>query len=127
MVSQRVSAFVGSGVLIVGAILIGEALHVTVVRGVSPITDPDVLLRAAIGVGLVLVGYRLDVHPREYLSSPSDREDGGGDEHTAGAFDEALSPLDGESFDSIEARERERASEREHDVEEDAEPKRDGR
>lgn len=113
MASQRVAAFVGSGLLIVGAVLVGEVLHVTVVRGETPIGDSGVLLRAAIGVVLVLVGARLDVHPREYLSLPSDHEDGGGDEHAGNAFDEALSPLDGESFGSIEARERERDQARE--------------
>ena len=106
MASQRVAAFVGSGLLIVGAVLVGEVLHVTVVRGESPITDPTVLVRAAIGVVFVLVGSRLDVHPREYLSVPSDRarREEGGEE---GGFDGALSPLDDAAFDSIEARERE--------------------
>lgn len=111
MVSQRVSAFVGSGLLVVGAILLGDALHVTLVRGEAPLTDPDVLFRATIGVAAVIVGYRLDVHPREYLSLPSDRERGdtaGGEgerERGEARFDEALSPLDGEAFDAIEARE----------------------
>ncbi|MFC7008091.1 hypothetical protein [Halalkalicoccus salilacus] len=73
MASQRVAAFIGSGLLIVGAVLVGEVLHVTVVRGETPITDLSVLLRAALGLGLVLVGARLDAHPREYLSVPSDR------------------------------------------------------
>lgn len=104
MASQRVAAFVGSGLLIVGAVLVGEVIHVTVVRGETPIADPGVLLRAAIGVVLVLVGARLDVHPREYLSLPSDRADReeSGEE---GAFDGELSPLDDDAFDSIEARE----------------------
>lgn len=103
MASKRVAAFVGSGLLIVGAILVGEALHVTVVRGATPLSDPGVLLRAAIGVALVLVGTRLDVHPREYLSlpaDPADRESNGGE----GGFDRELSPLDDDAFDSIEAR-----------------------
>lgn len=103
MASQRVAAFVGSGLLIVGAVLVGEVLHVTVVRGETPITDLSVLLRAALGLGLVLVGARLDVHPREYLSVPSDRAD---EENGAeGEFDGELSPLDDDAFDSIEARE----------------------
>lgn len=104
MASQRVAAFIGSGLLIVGAVLVGEVLHVTVVRGETPITDPSVLLRAALGLGLVLVGARLDVHPSEYLSVPSDRAgEEGGEE---GGFDGELSPLDDDAFDSIEARER---------------------
>lgn len=112
MVSPRVSAFIGSGLLIVGAILVGETLHVTVVQGAAPISDPDVLFRGAIGIALVLVGYRIDVHPREYLSLSSER-DGSGDEAAANGFDEAISPLDDESFDSIEAREGD--PEREHE------------
>lgn len=103
MASQRVAAFIGSGLLIVGAVLVGEVLHVTVVRGETPITDPSVLLRAALGLGLVLVGARLDVHPREYLSVPSDRA--GEESREEGGFDGELSPLDDDAFDSIEARE----------------------
>lgn len=118
MASQRVAAFVGSGLLIVGAVLLGEALHVTVVRGATPITDFSVLLRAALGVGLVLVGARLDVHPREYLSVPSERADreANGEE---GGFDGELSPLDDDAFDSIEAREREHDRAREPGAERD--------
>lgn len=112
MASQRVAAFVGSGLLIVGAVLVGEVLHVTVVRGERAIADPGVLVRAAIGIVLVLVGSRLDVHPREYLSLPSERADER-EERGNGGFDGELSPLDADAFDSIEARERER--EREHD------------
>lgn len=112
MASQRAVAFVGSGLVIVGAVLVGEVLHVTVVRGESAITDPGVLVRAAIGIAFVLVGSRLDVHPREYLSLPSDpageREGSGAED----GFDEGLSPLDADAFDSIEARERERERER---------------
>ncbi|MFC7223547.1 hypothetical protein ACFQKF_10430 [Halalkalicoccus sp. GCM10025322] len=103
MASQRVAAFIGSGLLIVGAVLVGEVLHVTVVRGETPITDLSVLLRAALGLGLVLVGARLDAHPREYLSVPSDRA--GEESGEEGGFDGELSPLDDDAFDSIEARE----------------------
>lgn len=105
MASQRVAAFVGSGLLIVGAVLVGEVLHVTVVRGETPISDLSVLLRAAIGVVLVLVGARLDVHPREYLPLPSDRADERGESGGENGFDGELSPLDDDAFDSIEARE----------------------
>lgn len=113
MIPKRLASTIATGLWVAGALLIGNALHVSVVTGQVPITAPAPVFYTVTGIALILISQNLDVHPSEYLDYlESDDED----EETAepepdqagGEFDEAASPLDEEAVANLEARERER-------------------
>lgn len=93
MVSPRVRAVGSTVTLVVGALLVGDALHGSVVTGTFGVGSPAAVFRFLPGVVLIWVGYRLRVPPEEYASMPSGSPGGGGAEEDSGEFDPALSPV----------------------------------
>lgn len=95
----RVRYFLNSLFVVMGALLIGDALHKGVVTGELPATSPAVLLEAGAGVVLALVGYRLrldreDIPGRPTVASREEDEE---------EWDEELSPLAGADIEGGEA------------------------
>lgn len=117
MLSKRLSSTVATGLWVAGALLVGQALHVSVVSGQVPITAPAPVFYTVAGVALILVAQNLDVHPSEYLDyvSGPDEDDaeagGAADADTGDGFDTEASPLDDEALENLEARERENQQE----------------
>lgn len=96
--------------LVVGAtLLLGDALHQTVVTGALPYTHPAVVGRVVGGAVLGLVGYltrlpregRFDDEPAETAEPDPEAPEQAGE-----SFDPELSPLTEESVERLEERER---------------------
>lgn len=113
MIPKRLASTIATGLWVAGALLIGNALHVSVVTGQVPITAPAPVFYTVAGIALILISQNLDVHPSEYLdyleSDEEDEEEAAADpSQSGGEFDEGASPLDEEAVANLEARERER-------------------
>lgn len=117
MSSARLSALLSTVLLVVGALLVGEALHGGVVTGARPLGSPWVVLRAAVGVVFVALGYRFRTPVEEYVAAPSggpDRPERGPDEESrsteespdaadTGEFDADVSPLGEDGLEHVDA------------------------
>lgn len=97
MVSQRLRAALSTLLLVVGALLVGDALHGGVVTGQYGVTTPAFVLRILIGVPAIAGGYELRTPVDQYVAMPSD-ETSTSDPETGGSteFDPELSPVGGE-------------------------------
>ena len=96
--------------LVTGAVLVGDALHGSVVTGQYSVTSPAAVLRALPGLVAIALGYRLRTPPSEYTSVPSDGTGGEATDSEAdaaesgtGDFDPEMSPLSDEQFDDLDA------------------------
>lgn len=94
--------------LVTGALLVGDALHGSVVTGQYPVTSPAAVLRGVAGLVFVGLGYRLQVPASEYASTSSNESVRETDESEAGTsdggdFDPELSPLSDEEFEELDA------------------------
>lgn len=110
MLSKRLASTIATGLWVAGALMVGNALHVSVVTGQAAITDPAPVFYTVGGVALILIAQNLDVHPSEYVDSMTSDDEEDGDPEDPGEFDEAASPLDEEALENLEARERENQS-----------------
>ncbi|WP_430504048.1 hypothetical protein [Haloparvum sp. PAK95] len=111
MIPKRLASTIATGLWVAGALLIGNALHVSVVTGQVPLTAPAPVFYTIGGIALILISQNLDVHPSEYLDyleSGDEEEEAAEQEQSGAEFDEAASPLDEEAMANLEARERER-------------------
>lgn len=102
---------VSSLCLLFGALLIGDALHGSIVTGQYAITSPAAVFRLLVGIVALGIGYRLRVPPEDRMSvswtTDRRREDTGEDEE----FDIEESPFDEESMERLAEREKERERE----------------
>jgi len=122
MVPRRLRATASSVLLVVGALLIGDAVHGVVVLGAYGPASPAAVLRAGGGIAAVLAGHRLRTPVEEYVAMPS--ESGRGEADADAEFDPELSPLGGEDADrdggdGESERERERKQEQDRDREQE--------
>lgn len=112
MIPKRLASTIATGLWVAGALLIGNALHISVVTGEVPMTAPAPVFYTIGGIALILISQNLDVHPSEYLDyleSGDEKEDEEAEpDQPEAEFDEAASPLDEEAVANLEARERER-------------------
>jgi hypothetical protein len=97
MASPRLRATLSTAFLVVGALLVGDALHGGVVTDQYALTSPAATLRLAGGVAAVAVGRRLRTPAATRAPTPADADspraradDARGD--AEGSFDPALSP-----------------------------------
>ena len=74
---------------VLGAVLVGGALHRSVVTGEVALTTPVVLVQLVVGLGLVVAGYALRPEPGWGTAGAAG---GRGDEGEEG-YDPELSPL----------------------------------
>jgi hypothetical protein len=95
--------------LVVGALLVGEALHGGVVQGTYRLTSPYVVLRVILGSIFIALGYRFKTPAEEYVSTPSDRptrseqlDDSSPDPDQTGEFDPEMSPLGGGGLEHVD-------------------------
>ena len=105
MLSDRLSSTIATGLWVAGALLVGQALHVSVVTGEAAVTSPAPVFYTVAGIVLILVAQNLDVHPAEYLDYLDSDEDETADEAET-EFDPEASPLDEEALSNLEERDR---------------------
>lgn len=92
--------------LVTGALLVGDALHGSVVTGQYPVTSPASVIRWVVGLACIAVGARLRTPPSEYASLPSEQSEDGESGGEADDYDPEFSPLDDEQFEDLEADDR---------------------
>ena len=106
MLSTRLLGLISTVLLVVGALLVGQALHVSLVEGSVPVTSTRVLILVALGSVLVVLGYaaRRPVAESYGLTSDADDQpdpdrpgvaddDGRPSAESEASFDPELSPL----------------------------------
>lgn len=96
-VDARIPRSFGSGFLLAGAFAIGWVLHQVFVQEAMALTAPVSVFVSLAGIGLILLGRRLErqFDPSVFVpEAPEDEEDG---------FDEAMSPLDAEDLEGYDA------------------------
>ncbi len=107
--------------LVVGALLVGEALHGGVVTREFAVTSPYVVLRILLGGVFIALGYRLRSPVEEYVEMPSGEPSRSGDASgeppdadesptadPSGEFDPEMSPLGGDGLEHVDADEDDR-------------------
>ncbi|MFC7098536.1 hypothetical protein [Halobaculum marinum] len=102
MVSTRLLGVVSTSMLVVGALSIGQALHLTVVTGELGVTATPVVVYGVAGVVALAIGYRARKPVAESYGLTSDARERGEHERvddapSSGASDDADGPE--ESFD----------------------------
>ena len=75
MLSTRLLGLLSTVLLVVGALLVGQALHVSLVEGSVPVTSTRVLILAALGSVLVVLGYAARGPVAESYGLTSDPDD----------------------------------------------------
>ncbi|PSQ46060.1 hypothetical protein BRD15_10185 [Halobacteriales archaeon SW_6_65_15] len=107
MISLRFQAFLSTLLLVLGALIFGQAIHGGVVTGRYPVVSTWVVGRLVGGTVLMAVGARFQVPTEEYVSMPSgdpDRSDGTTDPTEESAeFDSELSPLGDDDLEHLDA------------------------
>ncbi|MFB6221637.1 MAG: hypothetical protein ABEH90_09375 [Halolamina sp.] len=99
MVQARTRAWLSTVTLVVGALLIGDAIHGVVTVGAYGFTSPAAVVRVVAGIALVAVGARLRTPADQYVSSVSEEPEEGGPPESE--FEPSLSPV-GESMEGAE-------------------------
>ncbi|WP_135851371.1 hypothetical protein [Halorussus salinus] len=107
---------VSTTLLVVGALLVGEALHGGVVTREFAVTSPYVVIRILLGGVFIALGYRLRSPVEEYVEMPSGEPSRSGDASNdspatdqsqeadrSGEFDPELSPLGGDGLEHVDA------------------------
>ncbi|MFC6785320.1 hypothetical protein ACFQFH_05125 [Halobaculum halobium] len=131
MVSTRFLGVISTAMLVVGALSIGQALHLSVVTGEVGVTATPVVVYGVAGVVAIAIGYRArrpiaeqygltsEARERGEHERGHDRGSGGGDagdtELSTGeesTFDPAMSPLGEADPGDAERDRRERGEER---------------
>ncbi|MCO8246989.1 MULTISPECIES: hypothetical protein [unclassified Haladaptatus] len=108
MVSRQFLSMLSTTTLVTGALLVGDAIHGSIVVGSYGITSPAAVLRVLPGIILVYVGYSLRENHELFISSYFSGREAAAKPEGSEEFDERMSPLSGESMDNLEKRERER-------------------
>lgn len=103
---------VSSFCLLLGALLVGSALHGAVVTSQYAITSPAAVFRLLIGVIAIWIGYRLRIPLEDRISGSQTNHTSAetGDDET---FDLEESPLDEASMERLAEREEKHERERE--------------
>lgn len=113
MISVRFLSMLSTVLLVVGALLVGEALHGGVVEGTYALTSPYVVVRVVLGGIFIALGYRFRAPVDEYVTTPSDaadrsdrRADESPDPDQSGEFDPEMSPLGGDGLEHVDTEDR---------------------
>lgn len=106
MVSTRFLGVISTAMLVVGALSIGQALHLSVVTGELGLTATPVVVYGVAGVVAIAIGYRARKPVAESYALTSDARERGeherrdpsssvgeGEQDDDAAFDPAMSPL----------------------------------
>ena len=110
---------VSTTLLVVGALLVGEALHGGVVTGQAPLTSPYVVVRVVLGGIFIALGYRFQTPVEDYVDVPSgepnrsrESEESSPDPDQSGDFDPEMSPLGGDGLEHVETDDRDAHTDR---------------
>lgn len=93
MVQARTRAWLSTVTLVVGALLIGDAIHGAVTVGTFGPASPAALFRLVAGLALVAVGAHLRTPAESYIPSVDAEPE---TEEAEGEFESELSPLGNE-------------------------------
>ena len=105
VISKRITASLSSSLLLVGALLIGDAIHGVIVTNAYSATSLITLLRVVAGIVLLWAGYRLRISIADYRETVTDdRRTDSETVHDEEMFDPKLSPLDEEKMQQLENR-----------------------
>lgn len=89
---------------VVGAtLLLGSAVHISVVTGQVAVTSPAVVLRVVVGAACGVAGYLLAVRPDREAPVEAQTTTADADDEE---FDPEASPLDPEDFEGLEGDDR---------------------
>jgi hypothetical protein len=109
MFSRQFLSMASTTTLVIGALLVGDAIHGSVVVGIYGVTSPAFVLRLLPGLAFIWVGYTLREHHEMFLESYfAGREAAARPDDSGEEFDQRMSPLSDESVANLESRERER-------------------
>jgi hypothetical protein len=109
MFSRQFLSMVSTTTLVMGALLVGDAIHGSVVVGTYGVTSPAFVLRLLPGLAFIWVGYTLRENHEMFLNSYfAGREAAARPDDSGEEFDQRMSPLSDESMSNLESRERER-------------------
>lgn len=89
MPSPRFYGLLSTVLLVVGALAVGQALHLTVVTGQVSYTSPAFVLQFGIGLVLIALGYRARRPVAERYELTSDERGGETDERSRSSGDRA--------------------------------------
>lgn len=107
MISVRFLALLSTLLLVVGALLVGDAIHGSVVTGTYDVTSPAAVLRAVVGIVFLALGARYQKSTEEYVAMPSgdpERQAESADpDDEPGEFDADLSPLGEDGLEHADA------------------------
>lgn len=105
MISVRYLALLSTFFLVTGALLVGDALHGSVVTGQYPVTSPAAVVRMVVGLVCIAIGYRFQTPASEYTPVPSEESPRTEtqDDAAEGDFDPEMSPLSDEQFEELDA------------------------
>jgi hypothetical protein len=107
VISLRFKAFLSTLMLVLGALIFGQAIHGGVVTGQQPVVSTWVVGRLVLGTVLMAVGARFQVPTDEYVAMPSGEPTGSDQsadsEDETGEFDADVSPLGEDGFDHVDA------------------------
>jgi hypothetical protein len=108
LLSRRAQSLLNTLFVVFATLLLGDALHQTVVTGALPATSPAIVARVVAGAAFGVAGY-LTRLPREgrFEESPEEAADPDEDapERAGEGFDPEMSPLTEESLENLEERE----------------------
>lgn len=96
LLSTRVKAHLNMFFVVMATLVLGNAIHESVVTGEHAVTAFPVVAQVVLGVAFGAIGLWFRAAPKERDLSVS----GGGDEEEE--FDEELSPLDEEDLERLE-------------------------
>lgn len=92
--SPRLQGWLSTFLLVLGALLFGDAIHGAVTTSQFALTSPAAVLRFLFGTALMVVGYRLQTPIGEYVDTASERPEPGQEEAAEGGeFQPDLSPV----------------------------------
>lgn len=94
--SLQLKALSSTVLLVVGALIVGDALNGSVVTARYPITSPAAVIRFVGGAIMIYLGYRFKTPLEEYIATPSETENEDVEE-PEGEFDPELSPIGGDA------------------------------
>ncbi|WP_458206361.1 hypothetical protein [Haladaptatus sp. NG-SE-30] len=107
MLSRQFLAMLSTFTLVTGALLVGDALHGSVVTGVYGVLTPAFAVRVLPGIAFIWLGYTLRENHEQFISAyfaGRDAASKSSDEE----FDERMSPLSGDGLEHLEASDRDR-------------------
>lgn len=104
VLSKRITASLSSALLLIGAFLIGAALHAVIVTNAYTVTSPAAVLRIVVGIMFIWAGYRLRTSIADLRKTVTDDSHTSPETDKEDTFDPKLSPLSEDGIEQLEDR-----------------------